>query len=489
MVLAHVQTDKYFVIYDEIEETIKLASDLERDGIIKPNQISSALKILKTYKKLCEKQNINEIYAYALNFVNEAKNQRSFIEEIESACSLQFTIIDHNEQIEAMYLAVTNSIDLSRGILINIDNNETHIIRYNRRNIIDRFILPYGAMNLAELFISYSTDPEKCCEEMTNFIYERLGETKFFEPTEEEFNLVGIGKVFSMLTKLSKKVKKYSIDLDHNYLMNQNDFKNVFDIIKVLDIDKTKKLKGISEERADMLASGLCIIRGILKLLPENNIIYSACGLQEGLIYKVLADNTEEKSLADLLTTSLKSITSFYNVSKQNGEKVAEISNLVFRQLKVLHKLSRPYLRALKIASYLYACGESVCLSNLNKSSAFIVLNSNIYGASHKEIVLASFILSSLNGNEFNLAEWVKYKDVFVDADLEAMKRLAVILKIAIGLDLTQNGNITDIICDVLGDSVIMKTTANCDISFEIKHALRSSIDFKKAFGKYLEIL
>ena len=43
--------------------------------------------------------------------------------------------------------------------------------------------------------------------------------------------------------------------------------------------------------------------------------------------------------------------------------------------------------------------------------------------------------------------------------------------------------------CDVLGDSVIMKTELDGDASLEIKDALSSQQDFKRVFKKNLEIL
>ena len=50
---------------------------------------------------------------------------------------------------------------------------------------------------------------------------------------------------------------------------------------------------------------------------------------------------------------------------------------------------------------------------------------------------------------------------------------------------------ITDMACDVLGDSVIIKTEQKegADCSIEIKTALTTANDFKNAFGKGLEIL
>ena len=51
------------------------------------------------------------------------------------------------------------------------------------------------------------------------------------------------------------------------------------------------------------------------------------------------------------------------------------------------------------------------------------------------------------------------------------------------------SGLITGINCDVLGDSVIMKTETEGDASLEIKDALSSSNEFRRAYGKNLEIL
>ena len=48
---------------------------------------------------------------------------------------------------------------------------------------------------------------------------------------------------------------------------------------------------------------------------------------------------------------------------------------------------------------------------------------------------------------------------------------------------------VTEISCDVLGDSVIMKTTLDGDASLEIKEALTAGQDFKRIFKKNLDIL
>jgi hypothetical protein len=51
------------------------------------------------------------------------------------------------------------------------------------------------------------------------------------------------------------------------------------------------------------------------------------------------------------------------------------------------------------------------------------------------------------------------------------------------------SGVVANINCDVLGDSVIMKTEVAGDASLEIRDASAANSEFKKAFRKNLEIL
>ena len=62
-------------------------------------------------------------------------------------------------------------------------------------------------------------------------------------------------------------------------------------------------------------------------------------------------------------------------------------------------------------------------------------------------------------------------------------------LRIAESLDRSMSGCVLTLNCDVLGDSVIMKTEVDGDASLEIKDALNASNDFRRIFRKNLEIL
>ncbi|MGN1040326.1 MAG: hypothetical protein ACI4QL_02750, partial [Candidatus Fimimonas sp.] len=125
---------------------------------------------------------------------------------------------------------------------------------------------------------------------------------------------------------------------------------------------------------------------------------------------------------------------------------------------------------------------------NNPKHSAYMILNSNLKGISHKDLVLAAYVSDVNNKEETNVTEWAKYMGILSQEDVEAVKKLSVILRLAIALDTSMRNVVTEISCDVLGDSVIMKMELTGNATLELKMASLVALDFKKVFRKNLEM-
>ena len=260
-------------------------------------------------------------------------------------------------------------------------------------------------------------------------------------------------------------------------------------MLKALDVDKRKKIKGLSPARADIMPAAMAIVKSFVDYMNVESFTISGCGLREGLMVNQALPITMEKPISDVLSYSLDRLIKFYGCDTKHIEHVLSLSVQLFKQLRVLHKFSRQYLKVLKIAASLHECGERVKYYGHAKHSCYAILNSNISGATHREIVLAAFVAGCHNREDVPLGEWQKYKDIVLEEDLDAVKKLGVLLRIAESLDRSHCGVVTGLNCDVLGDSVIMKTEVQGDASLEIKDALNAGAEFARAFRKNLEIL
>lgn len=199
--------------------------------------------------------------------------------------------------------------------------------------------------------------------------------------------------------------------------------------------------------------------------------------------------STLEKPVSDVLTYSLTTLVKWYGCDEKHVEHVVNLSIQLFKQLRVLHKFPRQYLKVLKVAATLHDCGMRIKYYNHQRHSWYMILNANLYGVTHREIVLAAFTACCHKKEDINPLDWARFKDILREEDIEIVRRLGVMLRIAESLDRSMSGCIKGINCDILGDSVIMKTEVEGDAALEIRDAMASGAEFRKSFHKNLEIL
>ena len=134
--------------------------------------------------------------------------------------------------------------------------------------------------------------------------------------------------------------------MTHNYQMSRADFYNIYDMIKVLDLDKKMKIKGMSMARADVFPCALSVIKAFVDFMDFHTITTSGCGLREGYMFNYAVPQTLEKPISDILGHSINTYINFLGIDSAHSEQVFNLCIQLFRQLRVLHKFPRAYVRA-----------------------------------------------------------------------------------------------------------------------------------------------
>ena len=477
------------MVVDELKESVRLGQDMERDGFLKPARVAETIKTLKMFRKLCDASGVTRIIAVATEAVRRAKNQRSFLDEIQANCGIKIRVLSAEEEAVLVYRGVINTMDAPKGIILEIGGGSTKIVYYNRRNMLNFATLPFGAVTLTGLFSGDGLKPEEQAEKIEEFFTDQLKQVEWLKDVEPDVQMIGVGGSFRNLFKIAKMVKKYPLDTVHNYRMSVEDFIPIYDMLKVLDLDKKKKIKGLSAERADILPAALAVIKSFVDYMNVDGFTLSGAGLREGIMFNQALPMTIEKPILDVLNYSLTTLVKYYDCDEKHVEHVVNLSIQLFKQLRVLHKFPRQYLKILKVAAMLHDCGMRIKYYNHQRHSWYMILNSTLYGVTHRDIVLAAFVACCHKKEDINPYDWARYKDLVSDDDLEIVKKLGVMLRIAESLDRANSGSIKSVNCDILGDSVIMKTEIEGDATLEIKNAMAAATEFRKSFHKNLEIL
>ena len=489
LVIVNLFQDGYFMVVDELKESVRLGQDMERDGFLKPQRVAETIKTLKMFRKLCDASGVSRIITVATEAVRKAKNQRSFLDEIQANCGLKIKVLSAEEEATLVYRGVINTMDVPKGLILEIGGGSTKIVYYNRRNMLNYATLPFGSVTLTDMFSQDGLKPEEQANKIEEFFTEQLRGVEWLKDVDPDVQMIGVGGSFRNLFKINKMVHKYPLDTVHNYNMLTEDFMPLYDMIKVLDLDKKKKIKGLSAQRADILPAALAVIKSFVTYMGVENLTISGAGLREGIMFNQALPSTIEKPVSDVLNYSLTTLVKWYDCDEKHVEHVVNLSIQLFKQLRVLHKFPRQYLKVLKVAATLHDCGMRIKYYNHQRHSWYMILNANLYGVSHREIVLAAFTACCHKKEDINPLDWARFKDILREEDIEIVKRLGVMLRIAESLDRSMSGCIKGINCDILGDSVIMKTEVEGDATLEIRDAMAAGAEFKKSFHKNLEIL
>ena len=453
LVLAHVISDGYFVVYDEQKESVRLAQDMERDGYLKQARIAQAVRTLKMFRKLCDANSVDKIYAFATNAVRKAKNQRSFLEEVNTVCGFKMDVLSEEQESTQIYYGVINSLEIPKGVIMDISGSSMQLIQYNRRMILNRVNLPIGTLTLSSLF-NENTTPLQQSQMIETYMRDQFANIEWIKNLDPEYRFVGVGGSFRNLASIVQRIEKYPLGMVHNYHIGAETFNKVYDMVKVLDGEKRSKIKGLSAQRADIFCAALSSIKSFLDSTDFDEMIISGAGIREGFMFNHTVPTTLEKPITDILGYSIYTRLHYFDLNIPHAEHVCNLAIQLYKQLRVLHKLPRQYVRVLRIAALMHETG-----------------------------------VRAHDLDDLSYAEWNKYGGIVQEEDLVAVMRLAVILRIADSLDRSMSGSVKAITCDVLGDSVIMKTEVEGDCSLEIKDALGAGADFAKAYKKNLEIL
>lgn len=486
LIIANCNEQGLFTIIEDSVEPLKIFNDLDNDGIIKPLRIVETINQLRTLKRLAEAYQVEEVIAYAMPPFKTARNNKSFFEELFTSTGYQFTVLENMDIYTAMHHSAINMIEPIKGVIIDIEERAINLIKYNRKNILDTLTFDFGSLTLANMF-SDETDTSVRMEKMVQYCQDMFKETTFFENVEEEFRKIGMGPSFLNASKISRIKTKYTFNSDNNYELTLDNFYAAYDVIKGLDADKTKRIKGISEERADMIASGLAIIKALTQSFGISNFSICTGNLQLGHIYKEMAQVTGDKQQLDILLSSLQACNLFYDAKENNCNKIYQIANDLFEELHVLHRYTKHHQRILKIASYFAQSGRRISYNNFERNSLQIVLNSDIYGATHKEIVVAAYVAASQNFEDFDFSSWVAHKDIVDNEYADVVRKLAVLVKIA--RLVCKDRNSESIVCDVLGDNCILHIVPKENETINFEMVKKAIPDFKRAYQKILQIL
>ena len=430
----------YRLVYQQ-KESIRLSEGMWTHQMLTKPAMERAIKTLKSLSHMARDMGVTEIQGIATAAVRLATNGNSFIRRVYAETGIPLRAISGEEEAYLGFLGVVNTIGLDDFIVFDLGGASIEISLIENRQLKKSVSLPMGALVMTGQFkLGYEFTKTEYVA-MVDHIQSLLKRENWLK--DAKLHLIGIGGTARNIAKMDQREKNYPIPKLHNYKVKKATIEALFQRVKETPWEERKKIPGLSSERADIIVAGMSIIRELIEYTKASSIIVSGCGLREGLFFQYYGQHYDGQEflqktgiIDDIVTHStLNILRSFTPHDVDHSLYIAKLAKQIYKQWKELMPEGERLKLILKVASLLHDLGKQINYYSHARHSAYMIINSNLYGLSHREQLLSAFIASYSHGANSKFIKQSPYLSLLKEGDREIIQKLSFPLAIAEALE------------------------------------------------------
>ena len=491
LVIFEVYGNGSYKMVESLSDTVRLSRGLAGSGSISPENMEKAFVTIRVFSDFCTDYCVpkDNIIAYATAAVRDASNGGELIQRLHESFGIRFRVLSGNEEALYVFNAVYMTFDLEKGIAIDLGGGSTEILRFEGKNVIGCASIPYGCVSATEAFLGSGTPPEKKnIRALEGIIEKELSGLPWLKDAAGS-DIIAIGGTARAAAKIHMRGNAYPFGRLHGYRVNTDDLTAMHARISGSSPLELQNMQGLSSDRTDVICGGITILHTVCQHIGSKQIILSGSGLREGVFYDKMQNDKKIIRFDNALDFSIRNFMLLYGIREAHARRVSSLALKLFRELKGLHGLCALYERYLRTAALIHDAGIYISYYNKDRHSLYLIMNSPINGLDHREHIIVAIAASGLTDRKLSESLRGSYSAIISRDDLKAAKILALIIRISEALDKSETGSIEDVRCDISGNKVRMITERNREASIELKSTASQAGDFKKMFGKSLEVL
>jgi exopolyphosphatase/guanosine-5'-triphosphate,3'-diphosphate pyrophosphatase len=222
---------------------------------------------------------VKRCLAFATEAVRSATNGREFIADAEACCGCPIRILEGREEAELAAAGIVSGFLDPDGFAGDLGGGSLELINLKGRAVLDEISVPLGSLNLMEVAGSdFSNASAYVDKHLQNIPWLSKGAGRPFYV---------IGGTWRSVARLNMMETDYPLSIMHHYVMTPKQIESLYASVTGRT-PSVKHLGKISRERREMLPYGLLLLKRLADMLKPSQVIFSACGVREGLLYENL---------------------------------------------------------------------------------------------------------------------------------------------------------------------------------------------------------
>lgn len=258
-------------------------------GVLSDEALDLALRGLKRFALLLDDLGVTEVDVIATAAVREASNSSDFVATL-TELGLAPRVVSGEEEATFSAKGVAGAFPGASGIVADLGGGSLELVQISDGATIDPISLPLGTLRLSAYRMSNgSTDAMvKGLAEMLARAFTCSGNRK-----EKGETLYLVGGTWRAMAVFAMQEEGHPRSDPHGYELDADAAHKLAKRLASSDPEILKSRDRISAMRAHKLPDAAVLLRAMLERFEPENLVFSAWGLREGLLYDSLPDHTQ----------------------------------------------------------------------------------------------------------------------------------------------------------------------------------------------------
>jgi exopolyphosphatase/guanosine-5'-triphosphate,3'-diphosphate pyrophosphatase len=405
-------------------QPLRLVREVDRGRQLSVEAISVTLRTLADFRSMIRAYNAGHIVAVATAAIRDANNGKELIERARVELGLQIDVIDSHKEAYYGCVGGIRGLPVQDGIAFDLGGGSVQIVEFQNRRPGADCSLPLGSLRLSAAFLRHDPPAKREVRALSNYV-ERTLKDACPRRLSSGGVVVGVGGTIRNLAKIDARLHSYPIARVHGYLLSRERLGEIVELLCRKRMRSAGRIAGLSGDREDSIVGGAIAIQALVDAFGAHEIVVSGQGVREGLVHSVANEGLPSpQKVRDAALISLAGRFDTWNPDWAERRRV-----FASKLMDSLAPRAHPDIKmALEQAAFLLDIGRSVDFFDRFKHAATIVLDTELDGLSHRNILLLSMIIANAPHED---AGRPGNASVLKNSDRREIKRAAMLLKIA----------------------------------------------------------
>jgi exopolyphosphatase/guanosine-5'-triphosphate,3'-diphosphate pyrophosphatase len=288
-----------------------LGREVQTTGLLAKDAVDKALAALKRFRALCDTMRVERIWAIATAACRDASNGPAFIAEAERICGTRIDVLSGQREAKYSALGIVSGIHRPDGIVGDLGGGSLELIDVHGMRVRPGITLPLGGLALQDISAKSVKKAEK-------IVRAALKDVRGLAAGAGR-SFFAIGGTWRSLARLHMWQTGYPLHVTHNYVLPTKEIFEFSRLVHRVDPETLSRIEVISDARRPLLAYGALVLEHVVRIAKPRDVIVSALGVREGLLYSLLDAEERRK---DPLLAAARELNQLRSRSPMHGEEL-----------------------------------------------------------------------------------------------------------------------------------------------------------------------